>query len=99
MKVLNDREFADEWIRFFGLTTGVRLLGWAAMSVIGAPGDADRRWLIDHGWGSVATRYRNVAHLERFRDHLQGEGFAVFTAEGSDSPMVRAERIIGGLTV
>ncbi len=97
MRVLNDREFADEWIRFFGVTTGVRLLGWAAMSVIGSPAGADRRWLLEHGWGAVSTRYRNVAELVRFRDHLLAEGIALFSAEGSDSPMLRAERIVGGL--
>jgi len=98
VKVLNDREFADEWIRFFGVTTGVRLLGWAAISAIGAPEDADRRWLLVHGWGAMSTRYRNVNQLSRFREHLRAQGLSAATVEGSDAPMVWAERLVGGLT-
>lgn len=97
MIVLTDREFAEEWIKFFGVTTGVRLLGWTAISVIGAPADADRRWLLEHGWGHLSTRYRNVNQLVRFREYLEAEGMTVFSTDGGDPPMVRAEQIVGGL--
>lgn len=93
MRQLSDREFIDEWLRFFGVTTGVRLLGWCALSVIGAPrgvqGDAGRRWLIEHGAGAPSTRYRNVHALLRFRDHLVSRGYDLGPLRGSDVPVMR----------
>lgn len=96
MKVLSEFEFIGEWMRFFGPTTGSRLLGWVSLSVIGAPGDADRRWLMAHGWGSEATRYRNVAHLVRFRDSLALRGISPYDMEEATWGPARAERMLRG---
>lgn len=67
---LTDRELAEEWIRFFGVTTGVRLLGWCAMTALRLGEDFSEREIIEHGWGSLSTRYRNVAHLKDFRAYM-----------------------------
>lgn len=96
MRVLNDLEFAAEWMSFFGVVTGLRVLGWAAASVIGAPPDADRAWLLKHGFGHESTRYRNVNHLVAFADSLRARNITVFTTD-ENAPMVRVERILGGL--
>lgn len=77
MKVLTDRELMTEWIRFFGVGTGLRVLGWcaatAALMPLGDP-EVDRRALLRYGWGSVSTRYRNVGRLEEFSAHMVEQG-------------------------
>ena len=82
MKVLSDGEFAVEWLRFFGPIRGVRLLGWASLSVSGAPIDADRAWLLEHGVGSVSTRYRNLSELRRFAAELESRGLSAAPMKG-----------------
>jgi hypothetical protein len=97
VRVLSEREFMEQWIRFFGIGTGSALLGWCVMSVVGAPRDADHSWLIQHGALSPATRYRNVARLRAFAAHLESQGLAANEVkEGKSAPYLRAERMVEG---
>lgn len=90
--VMSDRELVEEWFRFFGLTTGVRLMGWCAVMGIYAPDDADRRWIIEHGFGGVSTRYANVKRLEAFAASLRERGLSL--DNGSDEAFIRVERMV-----
>lgn len=77
MRVLTDREFMAEWFGFFGVTKGVSALGWCVASAIGAPVDADRRWMLGHGFGSQSTRYKRVRELLEFREYLAAKGVSL----------------------
>lgn len=95
MRVLSEREFIEEWVRFFGLQTGVSLLGWCVLSVVGAPKGADHLWLIRHGALSPATRYRNVNRLRAFGVDLARRGLSANEVKESKSyAFLRAQRMV-----
>lgn len=79
MKDLTDTELIREWMSFFGLTTGSRLLGWCVLTGVLMPAGVEpsERALIQHGWGAVSTRYRNVDHLKGFNASLEARGLRV----------------------
>lgn len=83
MKVLTDAELVREWMSYFGVTTGSRLLGWCVLTVVPMPRGTvvDARALIEHGSGSISTRYRNLHHLQGFKAHLEEQGFVVADEE------------------
>lgn len=82
-RVVGDEELMREWFAFFGVTTGVRLLGWTTATAVrlivaGRPPSEDGpEVLLRYGWGSRATRYRNVKHLHAFAEALREKGLVV----------------------
>lgn len=76
MKRLDERALVRETLRLFGPTTAARLIGWCALTAMQF-GDAEptRQALLARGWGSVATRYRNVHQLERLAEHCRAQGY------------------------
>src|SRR3954454_19374845 len=80
-RVVGDEELMREWFAFFGTTTGVRLLGWTTPTAVrlmlaGVP-DGGPEGLLRYGWGSRATRYRNMKHLHSFRESLDAKGLVL----------------------
>jgi len=88
---LTDRELGQELIAFFGTTTTARLLGWCALTLLTLPSGAEptERTLLQHGWGSVAARYRNVNHLKAFKAHLDELGVTVDEADVPEGSPLR----------
>lgn len=86
MKALTDRQLAEAWLGFFGVTTGVRLMGWCAITEMRIPpGEGGRDAILRYGQGHLTTRYRNLHHLEAFVALMARRGWTV-AREGDASP-------------
>jgi hypothetical protein len=78
---LTDREFVEDWFRYFGSTRGPVLWGWlVAAAVMG--NDLTERELLEHGPMSRATRYRHVEYLKGYAASLKARGLVVEEREG-----------------
>jgi hypothetical protein len=74
MKKLGDRELLEAWMGFFGVTTGLRLLGWCAVTGLRLPEGATERDLLTLGQGVQSSRYANVARLKAFARFMAERG-------------------------
>jgi hypothetical protein len=78
---LTDREFAEDWMRYFGSTRGPVLWGWLVLaSILGS--DLSERDLLRHGPMSRATRYRHIEYLKGYAASLKARGLMVEEREG-----------------
>lgn len=96
MKVLSDRELMGEWLGFFGVRTGLRLLGWCAATAVLMPGPSsewDRRALLHYSWGALSTRYDNVHRLEAFAGYMVEHGWRL--AEDQDESFRLVGKVVG----
>jgi hypothetical protein len=76
-RVMDEQTWAREWVSFWGTVSATRILGWCVLTVLKL-GDREltRELVLREGWGSTATRYRNVAHLLAFRDAMEAKGYS-----------------------
>lgn len=72
-KELGDVELIRELVRFFGGRRGAALLGYCMVAA--AFGATTRKEMLGVGALSVATRYRVLADIRRFHDHLRAKGY------------------------
>jgi hypothetical protein len=97
MKKLTDEALVRAFVDTLGVPTAASLMGWAILSSIGAPPDADRRWYRAHGFGAQSTRYRRVDEMLRVRQALIDAGYDVGPdlAHGTESRLVLAVAGVG----
>jgi hypothetical protein len=70
---LSDREFATDWMRYFGNSTGPVLWGWLVLAAL-LGSDLSERDLLAHGPISRSSRYRHVAELKSYAADLRARG-------------------------
>ena len=69
---LSDLAFARSLVEFFGARHAVVILGWCNLwQVLGVRSRADA---LASGYGHLATRYRILDDIRRFRKHLIEQG-------------------------
>jgi len=75
-RVMDEQTFGREWVAHFGPMSSTRILGWIVLTRIKLAGrEPTRELLLREGWGSTATRYRNVGWLVEFRDAMEAKGW------------------------
>lgn len=75
-RVMDDETFGREWVAFWGPVSGSRIIGWMVLSAIKlGREEPSREALLQRGWGSTATRYRNVSNLMAFREAMEAKGY------------------------
>lgn len=77
MKVLDEKAFWDEVVRYFGVKAAMALIGWCVLTVVKSPDVSSERDLIERGYGAQSTRYRRVGQLREFRRHVESKGWTV----------------------
>lgn len=82
---MDERAFLREWVAYFGPVTAGRLIGWGALTALKLGNEEPtREALLKRGWGSVASRYRNVDHLQAFKRAMLDKGY-VFEELGEET--------------